>query len=80
MKQVLSVYKHAFDPDYPAGCMVETSVLCVKEVRPAPPDGPGQIERYDVEYERNGVAHLFRFYAPLKNRRRTDVADNHAAA
>ena len=40
---------------------------------------PGQSERYDVEYERNGVAHLMAFYSPFENWRRVDVADNHAA-
>lgn len=79
MEQVLSVYKRALDPDYPMVCMDETSVQCVQEIRPALPGKPGQTERYDVEYERNGVAHLIQFYAPLIGWRRIDVADNHAA-
>lgn len=79
MEQVLAVYKRPFDPDYPVVCMDETSVQCVKEVRPVLPGRPGQIERYDVEYERNGVAHLIQFYAPFIGWRRIDVADNHAA-
>jgi len=33
----------------------------------------------DVEYKRNGVAHLLAFYAPFENWRRIDIADNHAA-
>lgn len=79
MEQVLAVYKRPCDPDYPVVCMDETSVQCVKEVRPVLPGKPGQIERYDVEYERNGVAHLIQFYAPFIGWRRIDVADNHAA-
>lgn len=79
MEQVLAVYKRPFDPDYPVVCMDETSVQCVKEVRPVLPGKPGQIERYDAEYERNGVAHLIQFYAPFIGWRRIDVADNHAA-
>jgi transposase len=79
MEQVLAVYKRPFDPDYPVVCMDETSVQCVKEVRPGLPVKPGQVERYDVEYERNGVAHLIQFYAPFLGWRRIDVADNHAA-
>ena len=39
----------------------------------------GQSERYDVEYEWNGVAHLLAFYAPFENWRRIDIADNHTA-
>ncbi len=59
--------------------MDETSVQCLKEVRPAIAARPGATERYDVEYERNGVAHLVQFYAPFDNWRRIQVADNHAA-
>jgi hypothetical protein len=79
MEQVLEVYKRPIDPDYPIVCMDETSTQCVKEVRPVIAAKPGQIERYDVEYERNGVAHLIQFYAPFVGWRRIQVADNHAA-
>jgi hypothetical protein len=51
----------------------------VKEVRPGLPGKPGQIARYDVEYELNGVAHLIQYYAPFMGWRRVEVADNHAA-
>ena len=79
MEEVLEVYHRAPDPSHPVVCMDETSVQCVKEVREPLPARPGQCERYDVEYERNGVAHLLLFYAPFENWRRVDVADNHAA-
>ncbi len=59
--------------------MDETSVQCTKEVRSPIPAKPGQTERYDVEYERNGVSHLVLFYAPFENWRRIQVADNHAS-
>ena len=59
--------------------MDETTVQCIKEVRPSIRAKPGQTERYDVEYERNGVAHLMLFYAPFENWRRIQVSDNHAA-
>ena len=39
----------------------------------------GRPERYDVEYKRNGVAHLIQFYAPFMGWRRIEVAENHAA-
>lgn len=79
MEQVLDVYKRPSNPAYPLVCMDETSVQCVQEVRPALPGKPGKIERYDVEYERNGVAHLIQFYAPFIGWRRIQVADNHKA-
>ena len=79
MERVLDVYKRPLDPDYPVVCMDETSTQCVQEVRPVIAAKPGRIERYDVEYQRNGVAHLIQFYAPFAGWRRIQVADNHAA-
>lgn len=63
----------------PVVCMDETTAQCIKEVRAPIAARPGVTERYDVEYERNGVAHLLLFYAPFENWRRIQVADNHAA-
>lgn len=80
MEAVLDVYKREIDPDHPVVCMDETSAQCIKEVRTAIAAQPGQTERYDVEYERNGVAHLMLFYAPFLDWRRLSVGDNHAAA
>lgn len=79
MERVLTVYKRPLDPDNPVVCMDESSVQCVKEVRMSLPAKPGQVERYDAEYERNGVAHLIQYYAPFIGWRRIEVADNHAA-
>lgn len=79
MESVLEVYKRPHDPLKPVVCMDETTVQCIKEVRPSIRAKPGQTERYDVEYERNGVAHLMLFYAPFENWRRIQVSDNHAA-
>ncbi|MDJ0823669.1 MAG: IS630 family transposase [Paracoccaceae bacterium] len=75
----LTVYKRPHDQLHPVVCMDETSVQCVKEVRAPIAARPGCSERYDVEYERNGVAHLLLFYAPFENWRRVHVADNHTA-
>lgn len=79
MEQVLEVYRRPLDANYPVVCMDETSTQCVKEVRLPLPSRPGDIARYDAEYERNGVAHLIAFYAPFIGWRRVDVADNHTA-
>jgi len=79
MEMVLGVYKRAIDPHFPVVCMDESSVQCIKEVRAPLPGRAGNPERYDVEYERNGVAHLIQFYAPFMGWRRIEVADNHVA-
>jgi hypothetical protein len=79
MEQVLDVYQRPCDPGHPVVCMDESSKQCVKETRPVLPMKPGQPERYDAEYERNGVAHLFMFCEPLSGQRQVRVTDNHGA-
>ncbi|ASJ71346.1 IS630 family transposase [Granulosicoccus antarcticus] len=79
MEAVLDVYKRPFDAEYPVVCMDETTKQCTREVQKPIPASPGQSERYDGEYERNGVAHLMVFYTPLESRRTVRIADNHAS-
>jgi len=79
MESVLDVYKRPYDPAYPVVCMDETTKQCTLEVRGPIKASPGRCERYDGEYQRNGVAHLMLFYAPFENQRTVRIADNHAA-
>jgi hypothetical protein len=39
----------------------------------------GRPARCDYEYERNGVANLFKMFAPLEGWRRVKVTDRHTA-
>ena len=73
MEDVLDVYCRPQDPSRPVVCMDETCKQLVAEVRPPIPAAPGQSERYDVEYERCGVAEVFLFTEPLAGWRRTAV-------
>ena len=79
MERVLDVYTRPHDPSHPVVCMDETTKQCVKETRAPRPPAPGCPARYDAEYERNGVAHLLLYYAPLENWRRVDVEEDHVA-
>ena len=79
MEQVLDVYTRPHDPAHPVVCMDETTKQCVKETRTPQPPAPDRAARYDAEYERNGVAHLLLYYAPLENWRRVDVKEDHVA-
>jgi len=65
MEDVLDVYKLPYDSDYPLICMDETSKQLTKETRKAIKAKPGEIEKFDYEYERNGVANIFMFFEPL---------------
>jgi hypothetical protein len=69
MEDVLSVYTLPYDPRYPQVCMDELSKQVVAETRTPLPATPGQPERYDYEYERQGVANLFLFTEPLQGSR-----------
>jgi DDE superfamily endonuclease len=51
----------------------------VKETRDIIPPAPGQLERYDYQYERNGVANLFMFFEPLTQWRHIVVTDQRTA-
>lgn len=79
MEDILDVYKLPYDPKKPLVCMDESSKQQVKEVRAPIPMKEGQPERYDNEYERNGVSNLFMFFAPLEGWRHVEVTDRRTA-
>ena len=49
------------------------------EIQVPLPMEPGQPQRYDTEYERNGVSNLFMFFAPFLNWRHVKVTDHRTA-
>ena len=64
MEDVLEVYHRPYNPEIPVVCMDEQPVQLTKETRTPLPIAPGQPERYDYEYERNGTASIFMFCEP----------------
>jgi len=75
MEDVLDVYTRPLDPRRPLVCMDETSKQLVGEVRSPLPLRPGDPERYDAEYVRNGVANIFAVCEPLLGRRELTVTE-----
>jgi hypothetical protein len=73
MEDVLEVYTRAYDPKRPLVCMDETSKQLLADVQEPLPMQPGQPERYDYEYERQGVANRFMFVEPLAGQRHVKV-------
>ena len=69
MEDVLEVYHRPYDPDSPVVCMDEQPVQLTRETRTPLPMEPGQPERYDHEYERNGTACIFMFNEPKAGKR-----------
>lgn len=75
MEDILALYQLPYDPKKPLVCMDETSKQMVKETRSPIPMTPGQVARYDYEYERNGVSNIFMFTEPLVGDRTVMVTD-----
>jgi hypothetical protein len=75
MEDVLEVYHRPYDPNRPLVCFDEGTKQQVKETRLPLPAKPGQIAKYDYEYERNGTSNLFMFFAPLAAWRHVKVTD-----
>ena len=79
MEDVLDLYSEAPDPERPVVCFDESPIQLIGEVRrPIPPE-PGQIERYDCEYKRNGTANLFVFLDVNRPWRKVKVTERRAA-
>ena len=79
MEEVLDVYTRPHDPEMPLVCLDETSKQLVAETRTPIPMKPGQPERVDYEYERNGTANVFMLFAPLEGWRHAEVTDRRSA-
>ena len=79
MEDVLEVYHRPHDPARPLVCLDETSKQLIKETREPIQMQPGQPQRVDYEYERNGTANLFMLFAPLEGWRHVEVTDRRTA-
>jgi len=56
MEDVLDVYHRPADPRHPVVCLDEATKQLIGEVREPLPAKPGEVERCDCEYVRNGTA------------------------
>lgn len=75
MEDVLDVYHRPYDPQRPVVCMDECSKQLIGEVRAPLPPKPGQVAKYDSEYERKGTANVFMAVEPLAGKRTVRVTD-----
>ena len=79
MEDVLDLYAEEPDPKRPVVCFDESPTQLIGEVRQPIPAEPGQLERYDCEYKRNGTANLFIFLDVHRPWRKVKVTDSRAA-
>jgi transposase len=79
MEDVLDLYAEPPDPKRPVVCFDESPTQLIGAVRQSISARPGQPERYDCEYRRNGTANLFVFLDAHRPWRTVKVTDSRTA-
>ena len=79
MEDVLDLYAEEPDPNRPVVCFDESPTQLIGEKRQPIPAAPGQIERYDYEYKRNGTVNLFVLLDAHRPWRKVKVTERRAA-
>jgi transposase len=79
IEDVLDLYAEEPDPKRPVVCFDESPTQLIGEVRQSIPAAPGQLERYDCEYKRNGTANLFIALDVHRPWRKVKVTERRAA-
>jgi hypothetical protein len=79
MEDVLDLYAEEPDAKRPVVCFDESPTQLIGEVRRPIPAAPGQLERYDCEYKRNGTVNLFIFLDVHRPWRKIKVTHSRAA-
>lgn len=68
MEDVLEVYQRSYDPKNPVWCMDEKPYQILGERKEPIPMKPGNVEKVDYQYVRNGVVAIFCFIEPHTGR------------
>jgi transposase len=79
MEDVLDLYAETADPQRPVVCFDESPTQLIGEIRRPIPAEPGQLERYDYEYRRNGTINLFVFLDAHRPWRKVKVTEQRTA-
>ena len=79
MEDVLDLYAEESNPEQPRVCFDEMPLQLVSEVRTPLPAHPGQVERFDYEYKREGTCNLFVFFSPDTAWREVKVTERRTA-
>jgi hypothetical protein len=77
MEGVLDLYEQPYDPKRPLVCFDEWLKQLIEETRTGLPPEPGQVERYNYEYQRNGVRNLNLCFEPLVGQRHVKFTERH---
>src|ERR1700680_3471367 len=79
MEDVLDLYAEDPPPQRPVVCFDESPTQLIGEVRAPIPAEPGQLERFDCEYSRNGTRNLFVFLDAHRSWRHVKVTERRTA-
>jgi transposase len=79
MEDVLDLYAEDPSPQHPVVCFDESPTQLIGEVRAPIPAEPGQLERFDCEYSRNGTRNLFVFLDAHRSWRHVKVTERRTA-
>ena len=71
----MDVYKYPYDPCYPVVCMDESPKQLIAETKVPISALPGQLAKYDYEYERRGVCNIFLASEPLAGKRMVTITE-----
>ena len=59
MNHILDLYAEDYNPKYPIICFDEKHKHLIGDLKPKIPMTPGNVEKYDYSYSRNGTANIF---------------------
>ena len=79
MEQVLAVYQRPYDPRFPVVNMDEQPFQLISESRSPLPMRPGQTQKVDFEYVREGSCNIWMFVEPLAGWRKVTVTSTKKA-
>lgn len=79
MEDVIDVYELPYDPMYPVVCMDEKPYQLLDDVRQPLSVRPGDNQKTDSEYKRNGTCSIFAFVEPLGGRHHVSVHEHRTA-
>jgi hypothetical protein len=79
MEDVLDVYEMPYDPDFPVVCMDEKPYQLLGDAREPFPMRPGDNQKTDYEYVREGTCSIFAFTEPLGGVRHVSVRERRTA-
>lgn len=79
MEDILDVYELPYSPMHLVVCMDEKPYQLLENIREPLPAHPGNNQKVDSEYKRNGTCRIFIFVEPLGGKRYVSVCEHRNA-